>query len=110
MRLKKGAKFLLSYNMKIVGGREEGGGMKLWWGIKFGGGKEESIGGDFSSHVGGGGISKFLASGEKPHPIFLRGGLPPAATTLMDVVRRVQSHSKQQVRYISIMCWFFGCS
>ena len=25
MRLKKGAKFLLSYNMKIVGGREEGG-------------------------------------------------------------------------------------
>ena len=35
MRLKKGAKFLLSYNMKIVGGREEGGGMKLWWGIKI---------------------------------------------------------------------------
>ena len=64
----------------------------------------------FLAMLEGGGISKFLASGEKPHPIFLRGGLPPAATTLMDVVRRVQSHSKQQVRYISIMCWFFGCS
>ena len=90
--------------------------MKLWWGIKIwwrGGGV--SIGGDFSSHVGGvggggWGISNFLASGENPHPIFRRGGLPPAATTLMDVVRRVQSHSKQQVRYISITCWFFGCS
>ena len=34
MRLKKGAKFLLSYNMKIVGGREEGGGYETLVGNK----------------------------------------------------------------------------
>ena len=44
--------------MKIVGGREEGPGEGVWnFGgeYKFGGGEGKSIGGDISSHVGGGG-------------------------------------------------------
>ena len=97
-------KFLLVYNMNIVGGEEsqtlvgnknllEGGGSLLGW----------------LSEPGGSKMTKFLASGKNPLPIFLRGGLPTAAKTLMDVVKHAQSHSKQQLSYISRMCGFFTC-
>ena len=96
-------KFLLGYNMKIVGG----GGYETLVGNNNLVEGEESIGADFSSEVGGR-INKFLACGENPLLIFLGGGFSPVAKTLMDVVRHTQSHPKQQVSYISRMyCFLF---
>ena len=96
-------KFLLGYNMKIVGG----GGYETLVGNNNLVEGEESIGADFSSQVGGR-INKFLACGENPLLIFLGGGFSPVAKTLMDVVRHTQSHPKQQVSYISRMyCFLF---
>ena len=87
-------KFLLGYKMIIVGGEgyETLVGNKNFlegacWGRLF--------------QPGGGRMSKFLASGKNPLPIFLRGRLPPVAKTLVDVVRHAQAS------YISRMCCFF---
>ena len=90
---------LLGYNMEIV----IMGVTKLCWGNKNLLKKESLLGITFPGRV----WAKFWLVGE--HPSYLpKRGLPSVAKTLMDVVKHAQSHSKQQICYISKMCLFFA--